>query len=295
MNQEHHLPIKEVAAASTRLRRLGWQSLFVPAVPGGGGGWSAGVAILARSPVAISLPPKGSDKVYAGRAVCAKVEAPGLRPFLAYSAYLRDGEGLSEANLEILSEVGAHIETNAGMPFVVGADFQNQPEAIARVGFAEDAGAVLVTSAHPRGTCRMRKSSNEIDFFAFSRDMARAVQAIRTVEGVGTRPHVPVRVQMYPRVTSMRALVLRLPPALPTERIVGPIRETWCWEQLQKRAEKIEMEVRGGVALAAIEEPLMDLFSDWADAAEAEVVEATGMTGRIKMGLRGKQPNLVWR
>ncbi len=38
MSQEHHLPLKEVAAASTKLRRLGWQSLIVPAVLGSGGG-----------------------------------------------------------------------------------------------------------------------------------------------------------------------------------------------------------------------------------------------------------------
>ncbi len=83
--QEHHLPPKDIATASTRLRRMGWQSMWAPAVPGKGGGWSAGVAVIARTPVMISLPPKGTDKIHAGRAVAAKVEAPGLRDFLAYS------------------------------------------------------------------------------------------------------------------------------------------------------------------------------------------------------------------
>ncbi len=160
--QEHHLPPKDIAAASTRLRGMGWQSVWAHAVPGKGGGWSAGVAVIARAPIMISLPPKGSDKVHDGRAVAAKVEAPGMRDFIAYSLYLRDGEGLSEENLAILGDVGEHIEAHAGMPHLLGADFQCPPAALARAGFAENVGAMIMATGHPRGTCRMKNTSTEI-------------------------------------------------------------------------------------------------------------------------------------
>ncbi len=293
--QEHHLPPRDIAGASTRLRCMGWQSMWLPAIPGKGGGWSAGVAVLARTPVMISLPPAGSDMVHPGRAIAAKVEAPGLRAFLAYSLYLRDGEGMSEENLGILGEVGAHAEAHDGIPFIIGADFQNTPAAVAHMGFADSAGAAIMATGHPRGTCRMKKASTEIDFYVVSKDMARAVRTISTVEGVGTRPHVPVRLQFYPRVTSLKALVLRLPPALPTARIIGPTREPGSWEELTRRAEAMEVKVREQAPLSEIEDQLVDLYSKWADAAEAEIVEATGMNGRTKIGLRGKQPNFVWR
>ncbi len=122
--------------------------------------------------------------------------------------------------------------------------------------------------------------------------MARAVRTISTVEGVGTRPHVPVRLQFYPRVTSLKALVLRLPPALPTARIIGPTREPGSWEELTRRAEAMEVKVREQAPLSEIEDQLVDLYSKWADAAEAKIVEATGMNGRTKIGLRGNNPIL---
>ncbi len=241
----------------------------------------------------ISLPPKGPDRIHDGRGLAAKVEAPGLRTFLAYALSLKDGEGLSEANMTILGEVGAHVEAHEAMPFIIGADFQCPPAAVARTRFAEGIGALIMTTGPPRRTCRMKGSSNEIDYVVISKGMSRAVQAICTVEGVGTRPQVLVRMQMFPRVTSMKALVLRLPPSLPTRRIMGPLREPQCWRELRSRAEELEEGARKGARHGEIEETLTQLYSDWADATEAEIMEATGTVGQFKTGRRGRQPNFV--
>ncbi len=82
--------------------------------------------------------------------------------------------------------------------------------------------------------------------------------------------------------------------------MIGPLRQPPCWETMRARAR----------ALAARAADLADacgddftkayaqIFADWAGGAEKELVEATGahfFGDHERMGLRGREPRLVWR
>ncbi len=292
--QEHHLPPAAVPGASQQALRMRWQSIWLPACQGSGGGWSAGVVIFARDPVRIAFPRRGGCEVAPHRVVAAQVEAPGYRPFTAYSGYLKDGEGLSKTNLGILADVGAHVNLQGdNAPFLVGADFQMTPQVLATAGFTEQCGGRVVATGLRRGTCRSTRANTEIDYFVMSTGMALGLAGVATVEGTGTRPHVPVRATFHAQQVSMRAMVLRKPPRLPHERLVGPLPPERDWSDLTVKAEKLVGDARTEDRGTVFRE-FAALYSEWADRAEQELLDVTGPCDG-KAGLRGRAPNVVWR
>jgi exonuclease III len=191
--QEHHLGPSQVAAASKWAGKRGWQTVWSAAERGEGAGWRAGVCICARAPVALSMPRKGGAVVCGARVVSAVAEAPGYGQIAVYSVYLRDGEGLSRANLGTLAALGNHAERlGPNAPFIIGGDFQMPPSRIAAAGLAEKVHAVIAASGNPKGTCRTARSRTNIDYFYVSNGLANGVQSIRTVEATSIKTHVPV-------------------------------------------------------------------------------------------------------
>jgi hypothetical protein len=126
--QEHHLGPSDTAAASAFALRTGWQPMILPAEPGEGEGWKAGVAIFARSCLGLSPPMLGAAEVVPARALAAQVEAPGYRPFHALAVYLEHGQGMGPRNLRHLENIGAFLGMQPEhVPFIIGADFQCPP------------------------------------------------------------------------------------------------------------------------------------------------------------------------
>ncbi len=168
--QEHKLNIEEADEARAWLRRRGWNALFSAATSGPNGGRSAGVAILTRAHLGLSLPLVGTEEVVPSRVAAGRMEAPGCRPFIAVSSYLHDGRGLARENMDILAATGAFLASQGeGCPFVAGGDYQMTPSQIAPAGFAQQVGAVLVAAGDPLGTCRTARAAREIDFFLHQR------------------------------------------------------------------------------------------------------------------------------
>ncbi len=292
--QEHHLGPSQVAAASKWAGKRGWQTVWSAAERGEGEGWRAGVCICARAPVALSMPRRGGAVVCEARVVSAVAEAPGYGPIALYSVYLRDGEGLSRANLGILAALGNHVERlGPNTPFIVGGDFQMPPSRIAAAGLAEKVHAVIAASGNPKGTCRTARSRSNIDYFYVANGLANGVQSIRTVEATNIKTHVPVRLALHPRVTSARTLIIRKPPRIPAKRVYGPVPPPPDWGRIREWAEDL-----AGRAKEGDYEEIMTEFSalhaEWADTAERELEDVTGVVVP-KAGLRGRCPKLVWR
>ncbi len=107
--QEHKLTRAKADERVAWLRRRGWDALMTPAERGPNGGLSAGAAVLGRAHVGMAMPLAGSEEVVPARAVTARLEPPGCRPFTAIAAYLRDGEGLGRRNLELLRDIGIFL------------------------------------------------------------------------------------------------------------------------------------------------------------------------------------------
>ena len=63
------------------------------------------------------------------RMTASSIDVPGLGPVLAIALYLRVGEGLSKANLQLLADVAVLIE-EVGGDFIVGGDFNMGPEVL---------------------------------------------------------------------------------------------------------------------------------------------------------------------
>ncbi len=193
--------------------------------------------------------------------------------------YLEDGKGLSAVNLRHLEAMGTCVAAQGEIvPCIAGGDWQISPSQIASTGFATQSGMTIVATGHPRGTYREVRKSSELDFFALTNDLALGVDHVHTVERAGVRPHVPVRLMFRPRMASTRALHLRRPPPLPTRRLIGPLRRPPDWGELTRRASDLATRAAdasdgcGGDFAAKFAK----IYSDWADLAELELVEATG-------------------
>jgi hypothetical protein len=164
--QEHHLPPDRVAGASAWALKNGWHSLFLPAEPGVGRGWRAGVAVLARPHVGLSAPVSGPIEITPSRIIAASIEPPGFRRCTVVSAYLEDGRGMGPVNLRHMESIGACIGAQGEhVPCIVGGDWQAPPEVVANTGFASQANVSLVASLDPRGTFRDVRKSSELDYF----------------------------------------------------------------------------------------------------------------------------------
>ncbi len=296
--QEHKLGRDQADEAVAWLRRRGWNALFTEASTGPNGGSCAGTAVLARAHVGLGLPLVGSEVVAMSRAVAARIEPPGSRPIVVVSAYLHDGQGLARCNLDLLGQIGSFIGAQGeGCPFVIGADFQITPEHLATTAIAKELGGLILATGDANGTCRTASSARELDYFIVSSGLADGVKSVDLVPRTGIRTHVPVALNFRPRLASLRALVVRKPPPLSTERIIGPVRRVADWPDLDKEAATLADDAMNqDIHEDIIHQRLGDLYRRWADEAEKELMECAvdGMK-MPKRQLRGRAPVMVWR
>ncbi len=297
--QEHHLGPAEIPARSAAALRMGWHSVFAPAQPGEGSGWRAGVAIFARPQMGLSHPRVGGHVVIPHRAVAACVEPPGYRPTTLVALYLEDGKGVGRENLDHLGEVGKFVASQGDkVPYVIGGDFQCSPEQLAATGVASHMEGEIVASGCRRGTCRSTKAISEIDYFLISKLLAVGVDTVATVEGAGTRPHVPVEIVFKPRLVTARTLVLRQPPRISTSRLYGPLPPPPCWTQVADTAQRLVQATRRASFQCSDEFDVQyeQLYEAWSDLAELELEAAAEEATELpKHGLRGRRPQMRWR
>ncbi len=297
--QEHHLGPSDIPAKTQWAIRAGWHCIFAPAQRGEGDGWRAGVAIFAKPHVGLSLPRVGSHIVVPHRAVAASIQPPGYRRMTIISMYLEDGKAMGPENLEHLRTVGNFIASQGDMvPFVAGGDMQVAPEVLAATEFASTVNGEVVASACPRGTCRTTRTATELDFFVVHKMLAVGIHEVRTIEDAGTRPHVPVHLSFIPRLTTARAMVVRMPPPITTERVFGPLPPPPSWEQAAAHIKDLVGRARG--ARFAVDDEFRDelelAYQAWADVAEIEIEAAAADAPPVVMrGLRGRRPALRWR
>ncbi len=294
--QEHRLRADDIAAASAWARRSGWKTIWAPAVDGAGGGAAGGTVVCARSFMGLRHPDRGGSVVCEGRAVAAIVEPPSCRPFVGYSAYFHDGQGLSRSNVELAAAVGAHWqaqETDA-LQMILAADFNMEPAAFAKAGLAEKVWGRLVVPRTPRGTCRTRTKASTFDYFFMTAAMADLVSEVSSWEGSGIRTHSPTVAVFYPRLASLKALAIRAPPTIPVDAVFGPRPPPPDWRGPVKAAEQLVDYIRAGGPVEQADQLLADVYGIWLNRAEEELADATG-TKLPRSGCRAAGPRLRWR
>ncbi len=221
------------------------------------------------------------------------MEISGSRPVRLVSCYLKHGRCSDELNATTLGLVGEALD-NCGDDevCVMGGDFNQDLADLISVGYDRRIAATLFHTATERGTFRTAKARTTIDYFFVGDRLAAAVQDVRTVEASGVRGHVPVQLVFKPRLATIRALHIRQPPRLATERVYGPLPPPRDWSTQAGVAEVALAAARAGSPMT--EELLEAACASWADQAEEEIEEYTG-TCVAKRGERSKRPRLVWR
>ena len=114
-----------------------------------GGEASGGTAVLARAGH-LGLTTAEEHLEQSLRALAAKLDFPGGRRTLVIAAYLRCTIGLKDDNLDLLDSFGAAARSWAG-PFVVGADFNADPQAAIASGIEHSMKAKVVAPDAPPG------------------------------------------------------------------------------------------------------------------------------------------------
>ncbi len=246
--QEHRLFEGALPGASAWARKRGWKSIWAPATLGPNGGASAGTVVLVRDHVGLRHPDKGNAEVVRGRITAAVIEPPACRPFMGYSAYFHDGQGLSRANLGLAAAIGEHwqAQEDSSLPVVVAADFNMELATFAQTGLADKLKGRIVAPMTARGTCRSRAKNSVYDYFFMTTPMADAVAEVDTVEGTGVKTHAPTQAVFYPRLTSLKALSLRTPPSILREEVYGPRPPPPPWEGIATALDKLVHFVKGG-------------------------------------------------
>jgi hypothetical protein len=294
--QEHRLLEDAVPAASAWARKNGWKSVWAPATVGPKGGASAGTAIFVRNFVGIRHPERGPAEVERARITAAVIEPPDCRPFMAYSAYLHDGQGLSRPNLALIASIGSHwqAQEDPSLQFVVAADFNMEPTTFAKAGLSNRLRGRLVVPQSLRGTCRTRTKSAVYDYFFMSTPMADMVAKVCTVEGTGVKTHAPTAAVFHERLTSLKALALRMPPDIKREEVYGPRPPPPPWEGIIAAVDKLVTFIKADGDYQQADKLLEDLYELWVDQAEGELADVTG-TALPSHGKRSGGPRLVWK
>ncbi len=176
---------------------------------------------------------------------------------------------------------------------LVGADYNMQPQTLVGTGLLAELGADVVAAANPRGTCRTRTAARNYDYFLAGGQVKGIIESVRTIEGSGNKTHTPVQLALQPQATALKALHLRSPPRLPTERVFGPLPPPPEWQAAQPLFEEA-VEAARSQPRGKAEQALSAAYALWAHMAEHELGDVTGQHV-AKPGTRSTRPNLVWR
>ncbi len=291
--QETKIMIGKQAEVSAWALRNGWKMVAAPAIKGKHGGASGGVAIFARSEMGVRFPVYGTHILEEGRAVAAIVEPPACRPVLAVSVYLRDGVGMSEANIDTMNKVGVCAQLHGEWQRIIGGDFNVTPQTLATAGHAQQMDARVVAPETRRGTCRTRWGARTYDFFVIGQALANGVQSVDIEEGTNIKTHAPVQVRFRPRLTSRKKLTIRRPEALGKGSVYGPLLPPPDWEETIARIESAVHKARWAERDEA-QKALDDAYEVFSNLAERELEHITGVNIE-RLGDRGRKPSFAWR
>ena len=106
-----------------------------------------------------------------------------------FSLYLKDGEGMSETNLTILTELATMLGTVRGA-WIVGGDWNMPPAALTASNWPTMVGGLI--QAPKEATC----NGKTYDYFVASSNLSTAVVHTARIDDSGLTPHSPARLYM---------------------------------------------------------------------------------------------------
>ena len=253
--------------------RHGWNLDLTPCAKGSGGGPSGGVGVLVRRHFGLRRLSVSDDYVhipYTERMGFWVTSGGGPGGCILASVYLRTSEEDGEHNQRLLYQIGGALRA-ADKPFIVGADWQMEPDTLMGTGWTASV-AGIIRRAH-RPTCVKESSAREIDYFLVHRRYGEGEATV--LDQVDIRTHRPVRLRLRGRPPGLMVTEIRKPRAFPTTQIVGPMFPTPDWTG-----------PRQGALEASSAAELDEACRNWLERYETEMIQHFGIAD--EMQFRGR-------
>ena len=276
-------------------RRNGWKALIADAIycPEAKA-HRAGVAVFARDYLGLSWPPGRGPTCHESRLIAVMVESPGLPAMLCLSVYLQTGVGgASPYNLGLLEYAG-RITSLYRMPWIMGGDYQMTAEALARTLFPEAAGARILTDRGPAGTCVHAHGSSSIDHFLASDDIASVATDAQARLDACTSPHRPVQICIPAGAGQLQKLAVVQVQRLPNHPVFGPRLPKPSWVSATKKALDAVRTAQQSTSAAKIQHALAVAYRTFAETAESELADITGVELKERRRKRGRKICTRW-
>ena len=208
------------------LEAAGWKCVGAQAALTEAGGRSGGVLLAVPECLGLELAPGQDDfdispAGCAGRACMALVEVGGGLKLVQFVLYLWTGESLrSVRNATLLDAVVAWI-TKLRLPWVVTADWQNEPAQLAASPWNKMVRGAVLAPEDQGGTCRNASGEDRvIDYFWADERLAGMLRPAQVIDGPYS-PHRPVALASSQPWRAYRVKLLARPRAFPTVRPTG--------------------------------------------------------------------------
>ena len=145
---EHHLAGGTRGAARRRMRQAGRRTFITQAAQLATGGTRGGVLLGARAGLDVAPVPGAEVSAHWG----ACLLRPAGRSFLVVAVYLRDGQGLSAENREILRAISSLVNA-VRVPYVLLGDWTMPPSELCDGGWPAHIRGHTVTVGDAKATC----------------------------------------------------------------------------------------------------------------------------------------------
>ena len=199
------------------------------------------------------------------------------------SLYLQDCVGPTHpANIDILDHVARRLSALAG-PWIIGGDFNCEPEELINTGFVDLVGGVVHAPADV--TC----GGKRYDYFVVSSDLSPAIFSVNAVADGSFSPHCPVRMLIRATPRAMLVRHLKAPRGFSARLPFGPptldhVKEAATANALFK-SEVVEQ------SIARVH------FPEFLDLIDSQLTRVAGLdeAQAVKHKGRTRGPSLVWR
>ena len=216
--QETKVRATKVQAVRSQAERAGWRSHFGAALVTPKLGTSGGAAVLSRKGLG-SSPHDMVEKTQQHRIAGAWIGAVVKGGIHCFSIYLKDGDGMSDTNAAILTELAAAVAAVRG-PWLIGGDWNVNPKALADSGWPEIVRGTIQAPVLP--TC----NTNVYDFFVVSNDLSAAVAGVVRLSDGGCKPHWTSRLFLHADARAKAVRRLIKPERIPGKLPHGPLNKS---------------------------------------------------------------------
>ena len=251
----HGASMRKVAS---KLRQAGWRTRIAPAIATGrsDSGTHGGIIYGQRAHLAGFAPPllharEAPPDQWAARIIRAKGA-----DILFIVAYMDDSVGFA-GNIARFGQI-RDIIRGAGMPFVLVADFNMEPQELVDSKWLCSVGGLVIT---PPVTSTCSVGGRLIDFVVIHNSLSGSVK-VDIDHTAPWKPHLGLDIRLSMRPRQVHVLKQVVPVALPTP--LGPPAEV-TWSQAGQEAQKFMPQVRARLRKPAVPDALRPRIEDSLD------------------------------